>query len=59
MSILTLFSALTKFFTYKQKEHMSVAEYLKGFKEHRDVFKTKWGTHITDEYTENKLSMLR
>jgi hypothetical protein len=41
MSILTLFSALTKFFTYKQKEDMTNAEHLKGFKEHRDVFKTQ------------------
>jgi hypothetical protein len=39
MSILTHFSALTKFITYKQKEDMSVAEYLKGFKEHCDVFR--------------------
>jgi hypothetical protein len=54
-SILTLFSALTKFFTYKQKEDMSVAEYLKGFKEHRDVFKTQWGTRFTDEYAERQV----
>jgi hypothetical protein len=51
-SIITLFSALTKFFTYKQKEDMTNGEYLKGFKEHRDVFKTQWGTKITDEYAE-------
>jgi hypothetical protein len=31
-SIITLFSALTKFFTYKQKEDMTNGEYLKGFK---------------------------
>jgi hypothetical protein len=31
---------------------MTNAEYLKGFKEHRDVFKTQWGTKITDEYAE-------
>jgi hypothetical protein len=48
-TILTLFLALTKFFTYKQKEDMTNAEYLKGFKEHRDVFKTQWGTKITEE----------
>jgi hypothetical protein len=53
-SILTLFLALTKFFTYKQKEDMSIAEYLKGFKEHQDVFKTQWGTRITDEYAERQ-----
>jgi hypothetical protein len=51
-SIITLFSALTKFFTYKQKEDMTNTEYLKGFKEHRDVFKAQWGTKITDEYAE-------
>jgi hypothetical protein len=51
-SIIALFSALTKFFTYKQKEDMTNGEFLKGFKEHRDVFKTQWGTKITDEYAE-------
>jgi hypothetical protein len=53
-TILTLFLALTKFFTYKQKEDMTNVEYLKGFKEHRDVFKTQWGTKITDEYAERQ-----
>jgi hypothetical protein len=52
--LLTLFSTLSKFFTYTQKEDMSVAEYLKGFKEHCDVFKTQWGTHITDECAEKR-----
>jgi hypothetical protein len=33
---------------------MTIAEYLKGFKEHQDVFKTQWGTKITDEYAERQ-----
>jgi hypothetical protein len=53
-SILTLFLALTKFLTYKQKEDITNAEYLKGFKKHQDVFKTQWGTKIIDEYAERQ-----
>ena len=44
-NILTATQALIKFVTYKQNDS-SLRDYMKDFKELRDVFETQWGTNI-------------
>ena len=50
--ILNAIQAITKLFCYKQTDGMTLSEYIKGFKEHRDVFKTQLGENMFDDFAE-------
>jgi len=52
--LLTATSALIKLLTYKQRDDVSMSEYIKTFKEVRDVFTTQWGKNITDYFVEQQ-----
>jgi hypothetical protein len=52
--ILNAIQALTKLFNYKQQDGMTLSEYIKGFKEHRDVLKTQLGEHMFDYFAEQQ-----
>ncbi len=52
--VLSAIQALTKLFTYKQFDATGLSEYLKCFKEHRDVVKTQLGEHMFDYFAEQQ-----
>jgi hypothetical protein len=55
LPLITAISVMEKFLNYKQGNEVSMAEYIKTFKDILYVFKMLWGTHITDGFAE-KLS---
>ena len=52
--VLSAIQAITKLFNYKQTDGVSLSQYIKGFKEHRDVLKTQLGDHLFDFFCEQQ-----
>lgn len=52
--ILSAIQAITKLFNYKQGDSVSLSQYIKGSKEHRDVLKTQLGDHLFDFFCEQQ-----
>ena len=52
--MLSAIQAMIKLCTYKQADNQSLSEYLKSFKEHRDVFKTQLGDIMFNYFIEQQ-----
>jgi hypothetical protein len=56
---LTMLQALTKWLTFKQGDGVTLAQYIKQFKEHRDVVKTQLGESMFDYFIEQQAEYRR